>query len=113
MKGIQFLMILCMLLITKFANAQQQINENEARNAAVNTLYNKEDVLKRSSDTEIDTVHRFSNNRNNVLMYEVVFKNRTAILLSGSKACIPVLGYYIKPEQDNKSVFDATNENVP
>ena len=37
------------------------------------------EVLQRSSNTEIDTVHSLSNNRSNVLMYEVVFKNKKGI----------------------------------
>jgi len=99
----RFSTILCVLLIAGIANAQQQASKNEAKNAAINMLYNKANVLNRSSDTEIDTIHGFSNSRSNVLMYEVVFKNRTAILLSGSKACLPVLGYYIKLDNDNQS----------
>jgi len=112
MNKIQFLMILCMIGMMQITHAQQQVSENEARNAAISTLYNKTELLKRSSDTEIDTVYTLSNSRSNVLMYEVVFKNRSAILLSGSKACLPVLGYYTKSEHDKGSVFDTTNTNV-
>jgi len=67
MRKISFLMVLCIIEIAKITNAQQQVSENEARNAAINTLRNKEDVLKRSSDTEIDTVYSFTNNKNSVL----------------------------------------------
>ena len=35
----------------------------EVKNAAINTLYNKADVLNRLSDTEIDTVYGFTNNK--------------------------------------------------
>ena len=113
MKRIKILIILCILIVTVKINAQQQVSRTEAKNAAINTLYNKTEVLNRSADTEIDTVHSFSNSRSDVLMYEVVFKNRAAILLSGSKACLPVLGYYIKPDNDNGAIFDTTNINVP
>ena len=109
----RFSTILCVLLIAGIANAQQQVSKREATDAAINTLYNKTDILKRSFDAEIDTVFSFSKNRNEVLLYEVVFKNRTAILLSGSKACLPILGYYIKPEHDNGAIFDTTNMNLP
>ena len=109
----KLLMILCILIVTWRINAQQQVSEKEARNAAINTLYNKAEILNISPDTEIDFVHSFSNNRNCTLMYEVIFKNRAAILLSGSKACLPVLGYYIKPKHDNGAVFDTANINVP
>jgi hypothetical protein len=35
------------------------------------------------------------------LMYEVVFDDSQGVLLSGSKACLPVLGYFTGA--DNKS----------
>ena len=74
MKKINIIIILCILWITSTVNAQQQVSEKEARNAAINTLRSKAEVLKRSSaDTEIETVHSFSKNRSDVLMYEVVF----------------------------------------
>jgi len=57
MKKIIFLTILCILIISGQINAQQQVSEIEARNAAINTLYNKSDVLNRSYNTEIDAVH--------------------------------------------------------
>jgi len=113
MKKIRFLTVLSILLINGILNAQQQVSINEARNAAINTLYNKADVLNILFNTEIDTVHSLSNSRSNVLMYEVIFKNRATVLLSGSKACAPILSYYIKPEYDNEAVFDTTNANVP
>lgn len=113
MQKIKFLVSLCLLLIAGGVNAQQQVSEKEARIAALNTLRNSAEVLKRSSDTEIDTVHSFSKNRSDVLMYEVVFKNGAAVLLSGSKACLPVLGYYTKPEHDKGAIFDTTNTYVP
>jgi len=72
MSKIQFLMVLCMVGIAETADAQQQVSKNEARNAATSTLHNKEDVLKRSSNTEIDTVYGFFNNKSNVL----TFKNK-------------------------------------
>jgi len=113
MKKIQILVIMCALYIGGAVHAQQQISKREAANAATNALYNKADVLNRSSNTEIDTIHDFLNSRSNVLLYEVVFKNSAAILLSGSKACLPVLGYYIKPENDNRAIFDTVNAFVP
>jgi uncharacterized protein YggE len=69
MSRIQFLIVFSILWVTGIANAQQQVSKNEARNAATNTLHNKEDVLKRASDTEIDTVYSFSNSRSNILTF--------------------------------------------
>ena len=100
MKKTQILVIVCTLCIGGVTHAQQQVSKREATNAATNVLYNKANVLNRSSNTEIDTIYSLSKNRSNVLMYEMVFKDRTAILLSGSKECLQVLGYYIKYEND-------------
>lgn len=113
MKKTQILVIVCTLCIGGVTHAQQQVSKREATNAATNVLYNKANVLNRSSNTEIDTIYSLSKNRSNVLMYEMVFKDRTAILLSGSKACLPVLGYYIKSENDNNAIFDTVNVFVP
>jgi len=113
MKKIQILVIVCALCIGGVSHAQQQVSKREATNAAINALYSKANVLNRSSNTEIDTVYSFFNSRSNVLMYEVIFKNSAAILLSGSKACLPVLGYYIKDKNDSSAIFDATNLFVP
>jgi len=112
MKKIRILIILCILCITGAINAQQQVSNIEARNAAINTLYSKSEVLRISNDTEIETVHSFRNNNGDTLMYEVVFENGAAVLLSGSKASLPVLGYYVKNQDDRGSVFDTTI-NVP
>jgi len=63
MSKIKFLMILCIIGIAGKINAQQQVSKVEVKNAAINTLYNKADVLNRLSDTEIDTVYGFTNNK--------------------------------------------------
>ncbi|MDR2980032.1 MAG: C10 family peptidase [Bacteroidales bacterium] len=111
MGKISFLMILCIVGIVKGVSAQQQVSKEEAMNAAINTLYNKADVLKVSSDNRIKTVNSLSNANRDTIMYEVVFQNGAAVLLSGSKTCLPVLGYYSK--KNNGDVFDPNNDNVP
>jgi hypothetical protein len=113
MKTIKKIILVCTVFGVGITNAQQQVSEIEAINAAISTLHNKVQVLSKSAETEVKAVHSFSNTKSNVLMYEVVFENGAAILLSGSKAALPVLGYYTKPEHDNGSVFDEYNENVP
>ena len=81
MKRVKGLIILSMLLVAGGINAQQQVSKTEAKNAAINTLRNKAELLQRSSGTEIDTVYSFANSRSNVLMYEVVFKNQERRIL--------------------------------
>jgi len=111
MNKIRFLVLMCIIGITKITNAQQQVSEIEARNAAINTLYNKTDVLKVSSDERIKTVNSLNNANGDTIMYEVVFQNGAAVLLSGTKTCLPILGFYVK--EDNGVVFDPNNDNVP
>ena len=68
MSKIKFLMVLCIIGFAEIANAQQQVSVVEAITAAINTLYNKEDVLKISANTK----HSFTNNKSNIL----TFKNK-------------------------------------
>ena len=93
--------------------AQQQVSSMEALNAAIHTFYSKSEILKVSDNAKVKAIHNFQNGRGDTLMYEVVFQNNVGVLLSGSKACLPVLGYYTKPKHDNGSIFDTNNENIP
>lgn len=110
MKKILLLTVSCILFVEGL-NAQQQVSVKEARTVAINTLRNKIGILKVSPDLNIKKVNNCSNMKGNVLMYEVEFQNGAAVLLSGSKACLPVLGYYTK--NDEGSIFDANNEEIP
>jgi len=113
MKKIRYLIIVCICLLLGKVIAQQQVSETEARNAAITTLYNKAEILSKSSNSNIETVNSFVNASGDTLLYEVVFQNRATILLSGSRACLPVLGYYIKDPNENGAIFDTTNNDVP
>jgi len=106
----RFLIFTCILWFAGIVNAQQQVSEIEARNAAISTLRNKAGILKVSSDENIKIVNSLNNTNGDTIMYEVVFQNDAAVLLSGSKTCLPVLGYYVK--EDNLAVFDPTNDDV-
>jgi len=110
MKKISFLIGLCIIGVIKMSYAQQQVSEIEARNAAINTLRNKTEILKVSSDDRIKTVNSLNNANGDTIMYEVVFQNGATVLLSGSKTCLPILGFYVK--EDNGVVFDPDNDNV-
>ncbi len=113
MKHTYYFIILCVFLFTGKANARQRVSETEAIKAAINTLQSKTDILKKSHETEIKTVNNFRNANGDILMYEVVFQNGASILLSGSKACLPVLGYSVKNRESNISIFDTNEGNVP
>ena len=61
MRKISFLISLCIIGIAGIVNAQQQVSETEAKNAAINTLRNKTEVLKVSQEETIKTVNSLSN----------------------------------------------------
>jgi len=84
MKTIRFFLTTGFALFIATAGAQQQVSLQEVRTAAVSLR----------SEQTIDTVYTLTNSRNNTLLYECRFNDGKAVLMSGSKACIPVLGYY-------------------
>ena len=88
MKRKQLTIVTGIALFIATAGAQQQASLQEVRTAVVR--------LRGSAIGEqaIDTVYTLTNSRNNTLMYECRFNDGKAVLMSGSKACIPVLGYY-------------------
>ncbi|MDR2436756.1 MAG: hypothetical protein LBD17_01610, partial [Endomicrobium sp.] len=90
--------------------SQQQVSREEAKNAAIHTLYDKAEFLKSSANVDIQSIEEYRNTKENVLMYEVVFPNKVAVLLSSSKACLPVVGYYFSPTK--ASALDTINVSV-
>ena len=82
---IAFLLVYCGL------HAQQQVSLIEAKKAAVRTLnkYMTGSSLNFNMQ-DISSVNIKLENKD-TLMYEVIFKNGQTVLLSGSKACLPVL----------------------
>lgn len=88
------ILILCIINIVHLEIvAQQQVSVEEAKKAAIQALNNKYSVKGVFSETGIKTVNRLENEKYTI-MFEIISENGQAILLSGSKACLPVLGYY-------------------
>lgn len=88
--------------------AQQQVTAEEARKVAVQNLNIKHRYKGVFREADIKAVNQLDENKH-TLMYEVIFENGQGILLSGSKACLPVLGFYEVFE--NQSVL--SNVHVP
>ena len=105
MKKVRFLVTLCILLIAGTANAQQQVSINEAKKAAVQSLNLRQNNGFTRDETNIKKVNTRQNEVKQTLMYEVIFDEGQGILLSGSKACLPVLGYFTVSDE-NRSIFD-------
>ncbi|MDR2436758.1 MAG: hypothetical protein LBD17_01620 [Endomicrobium sp.] len=110
MKKIKYvsLSLVCLLLsINVFS--QQQVSVIEVKKAALNSMKTKTGNTS-LSELSIDTIFALKNRTNNTLLYEVVFKDGQVTLLSGSKACLPVVGYYFSPTK--ASALDTINESV-
>lgn len=88
--------------------AQQQVSLDEAKKAAINFI-NTKDLKKSNTTNEIKRVNSLINSKNDTLIYEVVFENKQTVILSGSKACLPVLAYTDSPVET--SVFK--DEDIP
>lgn len=89
MKTRKVFAVFLLMMLGLACQAQQQVTEREAINAAVNTMrYDGRNI----SALMVDTVFTMTKN-NRVLLYEVHFSTGESVLMSGSKACIPVLGF--------------------
>jgi len=80
----------------KKAEARQQVSLSEMKSGAVSALKMKtgEALI---DEQAIDTVFTLNSEKNNTLLYECKFRGGKTVLMSGSKACIPVLGYFDSP----------------
>ena len=92
MKRIAVVLVFCFLSLA--LSAQRYVSMSEAKTAAVHYMssrwgiqdYNLENVL---------AVHELKE-KGHTLLYEVLFKNHSSILLSGVKSCKAVVGYRFK-----------------
>ncbi|MBO6051232.1 MAG: C10 family peptidase [Bacteroidales bacterium] len=88
MKRIAVVLVFCFLSLA--LSAQRYVSMSEAKTAAVHYMssrwgsqYNPESIL---------VVHELKEN-GHTLVYEVLFKNNSSILLTGVKSCKAVIGY--------------------
>lgn len=83
----------------------QQVTKAEATQAAINTIryeYNG------SNNNLVDTVFT-KISRNDTILYEVVFDNGDVVLLSGNKACVPILGIILHDTAYTNGVSSVTD----
>lgn len=104
---IRILFLILFILICTTGKTQQQVSMSEARIAAVNTMiYNRQMY----SESDIDTVHLYISGIDTML-YEVKFNDNHSVLLSGSKACQPILGYNFS--YDDETALDKFGDIPP
>jgi len=104
MKTIKVLFFICCILLVFNTTAQQQVSIEEAKIAATQTLNMRQGKEFAYDEIGIERINTLKNEKEDVLIYEVIFNDNEGILLSGSKACLPILGYFTCGE--NQSVFD-------
>lgn len=92
--------IVCMFtVLCKPTYSQQQVTQWEAKSAAINALSRQTTITERQTQSfqitekDIKRVNSSEDKAGNTLIYEIVFENGQAVVLSGSKACLPVLGF--------------------
>ena len=90
MNNKRLLQLVLFLFMAGTIAAQQQVSLQEARMAAVNFTTAR---MGLRSPVGVDTVFIDRNTLEQPVLYEVVLSNGEAVLLSASKACIPILGY--------------------
>ncbi|MBO4654489.1 MAG: C10 family peptidase [Bacteroidales bacterium] len=89
--------ILPLLLLMSFCltlSAQRFVTQTEAKTAAVHYMAPKFGDQQYSQDN-ILAVHELKQ-KGHTLIYEVLFKNNTSVLLSGVKSCKAIVGYRFK-----------------
>ena len=79
----------CIWMVYHHATAQQQVTIEEAQRAATQFVSKRKAI----SDPVVEAVYSLKR-ENHTLMYEVIFDDRQGVLLSGSKACQPILGFF-------------------
>lgn len=111
----KFILVILLFFSYFYAVFSQQVTEQEAINAAINTM--KYCGKSNFSKSNISSVYS-KKNGDTTLMYEVIFQTGEMVMLSGNKACLPVLGYNI-PDNNNsqKAIFPQSilnnYDNIP
>ena len=94
-----FLIVLFFIVFDIRYCYSQQVTRDEAISVA--QTYQK---YSRINEAYITNVHKLDSNEY-TLMYEIVFSNGTAVLISGNKQCIPIIGRYEK--MSDSSIFES------
>ena len=92
MKKLAVVLIFCLLGLT--LSPQRFVSMSEAKTAAVHYMAPKFGDQQYSQDN-ILVVHELKQ-KGHTLIYEVLFKNNTSVLLSGVKSCKAIVGYRFK-----------------
>lgn len=103
---IPFFYFLCLMSI---AVQSQQAIRSEIITASINTLKSHG---KNVTEEDVDSVYRIEKN-GNVLLFEVVFRSGEEVLLSGNKACMPIIGYSLSTDEASTFPVLSNYEELP
>lgn len=101
------LIYIILILLSVIGRAQQQVSISTAKTAAINTMRYNRHIY---TEADIDTVNLYVSGLD-TLLYEVKFNDNHSVLLSGSKACQPILGYNFS--YDDETTLDKFDEIPP
>ena len=80
--------LLIILSVSGTISAQNAVSEREAMTVAIEVATNQQ------NNGIIRTVKKKADFSNHPLLYEVIMEDSSVVLLSGNKACTPILGEY-------------------
>lgn len=84
----KLVIITTLLLWGYLASAQQQVHLNEIISVANNYM-----APTRQGHDAIDTIYCKVDSLSDTVLYQILYKDKSFVLLSGSKACLPILAY--------------------
>ena len=99
-----FMIMLCLPIVMQ----AQQVNWEEANIAGKNAILNNN--KKPDPNLSVGKIYTLQDENKNVLLYEVIMEDGQAVLLSGYKMCMPVLGYF---RSDGASILDTLSTEIP
>ncbi|MBR1513330.1 MAG: C10 family peptidase [Bacteroidales bacterium] len=109
MKPRIFLMFFLLIVVLDFGIAQS-VMQQEAVQAAVKLMQSESrDSYSMDSVSRINTLAR----NGNTIIYEVLFTNGSTVLLSGHKACTPILGMVFAEEDEPSTGLLSQLDSLP
>lgn len=109
MKTRIFLVFFILIVVLNFGVAQS-VSQQEAVQVAVKLMQSES-----RASFSMDSVYRTNTlaRNGNTLLYEVLFTNGSSVLLSGHKACTPVLGMRLVEESGASSGLLGRSDSIP
>lgn len=88
MKCTQITILIVLMLLYGTVSAQSAVSERDAESVAIAVATNQQ------NKGLVRTVKKKTDVNNHPLLYEVIMEDSSAVLLSGNRACTPILGEY-------------------